>query len=486
MKRQETTGQNVQQQTTHCALSFFSTHGAVLRTIAVSVIVCTVTAAVFSMRSPRRPAGPPPQTRQTEDLVAIPVRPPLRTEQEVAALKETEVKLAEVLLKEFPDTDDALTIMANLRYRHGNAIEAMRLWNKALQINPKRADVYTSMGWASLKSGNFDQAVAQYRKALEIQPKLREVRTNMGRALIMSGRHDEAITPLTEETRLWPAADLAHFLLGQVYLQQKEYEKAKVSYEAALKIEPRYANAHYGLVAVCAKLGNRNEAKAHSQRFRELKAEARKHLKGRKIEYDDFSHTQKEAAITYINVGRMYRDKASLAKAEGLLREAAGLDPENVVAFLELASLYQGSGRPAQALQMHKRIVALQPQARMCHLMIGVLSGSLRRFAESEAAFRKVIALAPRRSEGYRELARLYLKFGRNFPQARQLAEKALSLEKIAANYFIVGWACYQTGDFATAQPAVRRAMELEPNNKQYPKLYALIQQRIGTHAPQR
>jgi tetratricopeptide (TPR) repeat protein len=342
------------------------------------------------------------------------------------------------------------------------------------------------MGWASLKSGNFDDAVDRYRRALEIQPELGEVRVNMARAYIMSGRHGEAIAPLTEETRRRPNSDLAHFLLGQVYLQQTEYEKAKASYEAALKIQPRYANAHYGLVTVCTKLGQREEAKTHSQRFKELKAEARKNLKGRKVAYDDFSQTQKEAAITYINVGRMYRDKGNLPKAEQLLKEAAGYDPENVVAFLELASLYQATGRSPQALQMHRRIVTLQPQAVMCHLMIGMLSGSLKRFNESEAAFRKVIELAPQRSEGYRELARLYLKFGKNLRRARDLAEEALSLEKIAPNYFIVGWACYQNGDFAAALPAVKRAMELDPNNQQYPKLYALIQQRTGRDVPRR
>ena len=473
MKRHTTTGPPRPPGPAHPTPPFTPARERARRVFALVLIGCVVATSAFAARS-------------TNDPVVLPVREPLRTEQEVKALKEAEIELAEALLTEYPDTDDALTIVGNLHYRHGNAIEAVELWNKALQINPKRADVYTSMAWASLKSGNFDRAIAQYRKALEIQPQLREVRANIGRALIMSGRHAEAIEPLAEETRRWPASDLAHFLLGQVYLQQKEYEKARASYEAALKIEPRYANAHYGLVTACAKLGDREQARVHSQRFRELKAEARKGLKGRKIAYDDFSHTQKEAAITYINVGRMYRDKGKLPKAEQLLKEATGLDPENVMGFLELASLYQATGRPAEALQMHQRIVALQPQARMCHLMIGMLAGQLKRFSESEAAFRQVIALAPRRSEGYRELARLYLKSGRNFPQARKLAERALALEKIAPNYFILSWACYQTGDLATAYPAVRKAMELEPNNKQYPKLHAAIQQRMKSNAPQR
>ena len=414
MKRQDTTGHDKPRRAAHAAWSSFFAHRRAVRAFAIALIICTTTAAVFPRQSP--PA------RRSKDRVVLPVHEPLRTEQEVAALKETEVKLAEALLKEFPDTDDALTIVGNLRYRHGDAVEAMKLWNRALQINPKRPDVYTSMGWAALKSGNFDDAIDHYRKALAIQPELGEVRTNIARAFIMSGRHNEAIAPLTEETRRWPNSDLAHFLLGQVYLQQKEYGKARASYEAALKIQSRYANAHYGLVTVCAKLGDREEAQAHSQRFKELKAEARKNLKGRKIAYDDFSQTQKEAAITYINVGRMYRDKGNLSKAEQLLKEAAGYDPENIVAFLELASLYQATGRSPQALQMHRRIVALQPQAVMCHLMIGMLSGSLKRFNESEAAFRRVIELTPQRSEGYRELARLYLKFGKNRRRAGRQA----------------------------------------------------------------
>jgi len=108
--------------------------------------------------------------------------------------------------------------------------------------------------------------------------------------------------------------------------------------------------------------------------------------------------------------------------------------------------------------------------------VIGILSAHLKRFDDAEEAFRTMITLAPQKPDGYRELARLYLKTGQKLPQARQLAEKALTLEATAANYFVLSWACYANGDIANALPAIKRAIKLDPGNQQYPRLYKQIQ----------
>jgi len=80
-------------------------------------------------------------------------------------------------------------------------------------------------------------------------------------------------------------------------------------------------------------------------------------------------------------------------------------------------------------------------------------------------------------SDGYRELARLYLQSGQKTPQARQLAEKAIALETNAANYFMLAWARMKAGDKAAALPAVKRALELKPENPDCQRLYRMIQQ---------
>jgi tetratricopeptide (TPR) repeat protein len=458
--------------------------------LVILVIVCAATPRTFAtknlVRQDEKPQEIKQSLNQTERQVLLPVSKPLRTEQEVVELKNREVKLAEELLREFPDSDNSLMIMGNLYYRHGNAVEALGFWKKSLKINPKQANIYASMGWLYLKKGEFEDAIVQYRKALEIQPNLPEVHSNMGHAFMMSGRPDEAIKELNKELQISPNSSFAYFLLGQAYLQQKEYEKAKKNYETAIKIKPDYTNAYYGLSTACAKLGINDKAREYSANFKRLKTEARRYLKGRKVEYDDFAETQKNAAITYINIGQMYRGNGKLQKAEQLLKQAAGFDPNNVVCFLELSSLYQANRQHLKALQMQRRVSEIQPKSHMSQLIIGILSAYLKKMDEAEDAFRKVITLAPKSSVGYRELARFYLKTKKELPQAKVLAEKAVALEASAANYFVLSWACYENGDINNAFPAIKRAIVLDPKNSNYRLLYKLIQQKDSRYGPYR
>lgn len=476
------TGQRKTKISGHSQPSILSTHRKSVWALAVLVMVCAVVAGVFSIKFLLRTDEKSRQIKQlsnhTEDIVLLPASRPPRTGQEVISLKEKELELAEKLISDFPNSDEPLVIMGNILYRQGNVIEAMEYWNKALTINPKRSDVYKSMALLSLKKGLFDEAITQYQKALEMDPRLPDAYSNMGHALMMSGRPKEAIEALEKEIQISPKSDFAYFLLGQAYLQQKEYEKAKENYETAININPRYSNAYYGLASTYAKLGNRDKAKEYSENFKKLKAQERKDLKGRKIKYDDFVETQKSAAITYINVGRAYREKGNLIEAEELLKKAAGHDPGNIVCYMELATLYQVSGQSSKALQMYKKIRDIEPDSPISYLVIGILSAHLKHFDDAEEAFQTMITLAPQKSDGYRELARLYLKTGQKLPQARQLAEKAVAVEAYAANYFVLSWACYTNGDIANALPTIKRAIELDPGNQQYQLLYKQIQQR--------
>ncbi len=102
----------------------------------------------------------------------------------------------------------------------------------------------------------------------------------------------------------------------------------------------------------------------------------------------------------------------------------------------------------------------------------------LKQLDVAEKAFRKVIEVAPGLSAGYCELAQLYLKTGRGFPEARELAEKAVALEPSALNYFVLCWACDMNGDSENALKAIVRAIQLDPTNLKYRNVYEHIKSR--------
>ena len=480
-KKHKKTGQREVRSPGHSKPSFSTARKKAVRALVIAVIVCAAAAGFVSIRylwrADKKPQTSEQSSNQAQSPVLLPVREPLRTEQEFAALKNEELQLAEKLMNDFLGNENAIMIMGNVWKRYGDALEARKFYKRVLEINQKLADVYSVMGEVFLTEGKFQEAIQYWRKALEIQPRLADMHSNIGHALMILGRRDEAIREFETELQISPNSSLTYFLLGQTYLQEKDYTKAKQNYEMAVRINPEHVNAYYGLATVCTRLGNRDKAKEYSEKFKKLKSESRKNLKGRKIQYDDFIETQKLAALTYFESGRMYRGAGKLHEAQQLLKQAAALDPENVSCLLELTFLYQENNQPLKALQIHKKINEIEPDNAMCLFQIGILSFQLKLFDDAEEAFGKVITLAPRQSAGYRELAGLYLKTGKKFPQARQLAEKAVALEATAANYFLLSWACDENGDTVNALSAIKRAVKLAPGNQQYLRYYNLIQQ---------
>ena len=393
-------------------------------------------------------------------------------------MKDAEVALAEKLLLDLPGHAEALVTVGNMYHRRGDSIQGREHQMQALQISPRRADIYASMGWASLKGGDLEQAVKDYGQALAIAPESPEIRMNLGRAMIMLGRPAEAITVLKEETRLSPRSGFTHFLLGQAHGQVQDYTSARQSYEAALQIDPGQANAVYGLATVCARLGDADKAREYSETFKRLKAEERARLRDNKTQYDDYAAVQKTVAMTWMNSAKLYRSKGALPQAETLLKQAIGLDPNNVMGYLELGALYQAAREPDKALELFKKMRDLQPNAALSYLMIGMLSAQTKLWDDAEDAFETYIRLAPNTSQGYRQLARLYLINQKQLVLAKQLAGKALALEASAANYFVWGWACDSAGDTVNALPAVERALALDPRNQEYRRLLQAIQRR--------
>ena len=406
---------------------------------------------------------------------APPIGSELTPEQRIAALKREEMELAERLMRDFPNSVDAFVIMGNVWEGHGDAIEAVRFLKKALEIDPKRPDVYKSMGWFAMQKGQYEQAIAYWRKALEINAQIPDIHNSIAMALMGLGKQRESIEELEKDIQITPNPVFSYFMLGQGYLQQKEYEKARKNYEKAIALRPDYTNAYYSLFTVCMRLEQRAKAQEYMAVFRKLKAEDMKILKDRNEVFEDLVNMRKGASETYTHAGKMYQDNGNLQRAEELLKRAAALDPKNALCLMKLASLYQTTNRISDALQMHKKISQIEPENPTCYLNIGLFSTQLRRLTDAEEAFRKAIALAPKSSIGYRELAQLYLKMGKSLPEARELAEKAVALEPIAINYFVLSWACDINGDSENGLKAIEHAIQLEPTNLRYRKIYEHI-----------
>jgi protein O-GlcNAc transferase len=397
-----------------------------------------------------------------------------------AHYKAEALDVARQLMKDLPGKVDPILLMGQVHSGQGNSTEAIRYWKEGLKLDPNRADAYDGMGWIALEKGDFETAISHWRHAVQIQPNMPGLHNSLSRALMGLGKVEEAIEALQKDLAISPKSSMSHLLLGEAYYQLGKYDKASEAYEKAIAIDPACTNAYYNLARSLMKMAPTGATRARecTKTFQKLKAEDLKVLKDRNTAYDDMVNVRRSLAGTHENAGRIYNKYGEYRRAEMHWRRALHLEPKSTSCRAQLASLYESTGRMAEAIHMHEELVELEPGDAMRRLVLASVLSGVKRFGDAEKALKKAIGVAPDLSWGYRDLAQLYLRTHKNFSEARGLAEKAVELEPSAANYNVLGWALFVNGQVEASLAAMRHAIELDPDNAEYRRRYAQIQQR--------
>jgi len=145
-------------------------------------------------------------------------------EQKVEFLKAKELRLVEQLIEKFPGSEEPWVLMGELRLRRGQIPLAVDAWEKALEINPKRADVYDEMANVAFETDKFEEAISLWQEALKRDPSLPGAHSSIARCLVRLGKYQEGIKAIEKEIEISDETTLSYFLLGRAYQQLRDYE----------------------------------------------------------------------------------------------------------------------------------------------------------------------------------------------------------------------------------------------------------------------
>ena len=174
--------------------------------------------------------------------------------------------------------------------------------------------------------------------------------------------------------------------------------------------------------------------------------------------------------------GRVYLRLGKAAEAEHHWLRAAELAPKDTTSRAFLITLYRKSGRPEAALEICSYLAEVFPDNTACLVNLGRVHAQLDHFDDAERAFLRAQqdrAATVSRIPGGGEF---YADSPDRRSQAKTLAEKAVALEPAAGNYVVLAEVCDRSGDVAGATTAMRRAIELEPNNARFRRILDEIQ----------
>jgi tetratricopeptide (TPR) repeat protein len=151
--------------------------------------------------------------------------------------------------------------------------DALKLYLKALQIDPKLSMGYKKLGDTQRLLGKEKEAISAYKNAIQFGYNTLETRFWLGTLMLETKQIEEAIKELEAVAKEMPKAEvfisigngyeklkrdvsaieayqkaidsdpnsaLAYYKLADVYLNQREYTKAKEAYEKAIALDPEW------------------------------------------------------------------------------------------------------------------------------------------------------------------------------------------------------------------------------------------------------
>ena len=139
------------------------------------------------------PEEKPQKNELPSDSTSGPDNSVLTQKEKIAALKTEEIQLTQQLLRDFPGSDATLAFVGSLYGQHGNNAEAVKLLNKALELNPNLVSALNGRGSAFIFANRIRDALKDWEKAIAIKPDFTDIYFNIAITYLQLKSRQEAL-----------------------------------------------------------------------------------------------------------------------------------------------------------------------------------------------------------------------------------------------------------------------------------------------------
>jgi tetratricopeptide (TPR) repeat protein len=261
--------------------------------------------------------------------------------------------------------------LGNVYRATGKYSESVAELNRAISLAPNSDEFYRRLGDVYLDSGNNAKALEAYQKAVQLNPYFWRNYNSLGRGYVHQADYPKALQAFQQVTVLESDIDIGYENVGNMYLQQAKYQESIPYFQRALQIRPnfatysnlgtsylflkQYSNATemfekavalnpndtmmvLNLADAYRGAGQQDKARTTYQQavtagFRELQTNPQD------------ADVKAEVALSYAKIG-------NAAEAQKFIREARGIDKNNVNYIYYEAQIDALLGRSAEALKL--------------------------------------------------------------------------------------------------------------------------------------
>jgi tetratricopeptide (TPR) repeat protein len=273
------------------------------------------------------------------------------------------------LLEQAPLHLGANLLSARILIQEGRNQEAVSRLQTVLRASPDHVEARLLLARDLRRRGLLPDAIRHLEAVVTSDPRLLDVAYELGTAYVSAGRLDDAMGIARQLEQSRPREAGTPLLRGGVLLERRDFAGALEAFEAALKLDPRLADAHRG--AGQAHEGLQRPARAAEAYRRALKLQGDDAIAlnnlawilAEALDRPDEALPLAERAVQLApragemldTLGRIHYRRGSYAKAADALREASSRLPQNATVLYHLGLAYAKLGRRADAASVLRR-----------------------------------------------------------------------------------------------------------------------------------
>jgi tetratricopeptide (TPR) repeat protein len=296
--------------------------------------------------------------------------------------------------KAVPQFEDAQRLVGEGKFE-----EALAAVQAVAVRNPNVPGIDKEFGVIYYKKGDHIKAIDSFNKALAQDPSDKESTQLLGLSYYLAGRPADAIPHLEKVQSWFPRANVdASYILGVVYIQTKDYPKARTAFARMFEVQPDSAAAYLFTARMLLRQEFDPIAEEYAQKavLLDPKLPLAHSLLGELYLYksrvpEAISEFQKELALnpssapTYYKLADAYSRIQKYDDAERLLQRSIWLDASSTGPYILMGKVLQKKGELELAVRSLQRAAVMDPNNPITHHLLGQTYRDMGKKEEADA-----------------------------------------------------------------------------------------------------
>jgi tetratricopeptide (TPR) repeat protein len=321
------------------------------------------------------------------------------------------------------------------------AITAMQ---KAIQLDPNRADSYLNMALLQARGEQWEAAEANYKKAVALDPKSSNNLVALGNFYQLRGRFPEAEQQFRQAIQAAPTEPEPRASLARLFQAENKFSQAEEVLRQA-----------------------KTDLAGNSDGYRMLGDfyYATNHIDQAVAEYTTLYHDHpKDPAVKKLYIELLIQ-KDRLDEARKLDDEILKATPGDVEGLIYKGQIETRSGQASAAINTLQSVLKNEPTNSNAHHYMGMAYDLAGNLSQAEAEWREAVRLSPGRTDSHLELARAAIRRGDASALSLEADQIISQKPEYPDGYLLRAIADIDRKQFASADDYLKRALQRAPDS---------------------